>query len=393
MRTRTWSWKRRGRARASGIASALAPQDIVDLYGFGDLHARGIFGQGEKLGFVEFARPSASDDRAFWSRYSVRPELNRPARTVEIDLAQSDPGALGETDLDLQYAGALAPGAELVVYLIGDTGDAAAFMGRLYDAIARAAADGCRAISISLGTGDALAAAAGPILSPSGLLWPDPGSFAQALDDMIRGAGILVFAAAGDSGAYGAFPSGDLEPQAVWPASQAAVVSVGGTQLAAPGDTGGGEEAWGGQTADAAAPGYNPANTLPQASGGGGLSRFIAIPDDQTGADMRQTPDISAFAGPLAVVDLGAEVAVWGTSAAAPIAASLCLLCGQAGGRLPTHAELYVAARDIAGGNNMNDALLAAGLPEFAAARPGFDLCTGAGTPSAAELLRVMSQG
>ena len=390
-----WSWKRRSRPGAAGLSAALTPQDLTQLYGLGDLYARGIFGQGSRIGFIEFARPSAADDTAFWSRYSVRPDLNRPARGVEIDLSPGDPGALGETDLDLQYAGALAPGADLVAYLIDDRGDAAAFMGRLYDALVRAAADGCRFVSISLGTGDAAAAAAAPIQSPSGSAWPNAEAYAQALDALITSNGMMVFAAAGDSGAYGGLPFHDLTPQPVWPATQGAVIAVGGTQLVTPGDVTSGEEAWGGQALDPEAPGYSQGNTLPAASGGGGTSQLHPVPAHQSalGAAMRQTPDLAAFAGPLTIVDLGREVAVWGTSAAAPIAASLCALCSQALGRAPTVTELYAAARDITSGNNMNDTLVREGLNDFAAAGSGYDLCTGAGSLTAADVMRAMSQG
>ncbi len=389
-----WSWKRRGRARAAaGAAPALTPQDIVRLCGLGDLHARGMFGQGQRIGFVEFARPSASDDRAFWARYSVRPDLNRAVRCVAIDMAAGDPGALGETDLDLQYAGALAPGAELIAYLVDDRGDDAAFMGRLYDAVHRAGADGCQILSISLGTGDAIAAAAGAVTCPSGFSWADPAEYAAALDGAIAAASMLVFAAAGDSGPYGGFPMGQMTPQAVWPASQGGIVGVGGTQLATPGEVAAGDQAWGGQSLDPVGPGYNPANTLPQASGGGGPSCFIPLPPQQSGlaGPNRQTPDIAAFAGPLTIVDLGSEVSVWGTSAAAPVMAAVCALCRQATGMLPTPAHLYQAARDVVAGNNSNDALMLAGLTEFAVAGPGFDACTGAGAVSAPDLLRVMN--
>lgn len=389
------SWKRRGRARVVGVGSALSPQDLVELYGLADLHARGVFGQGLRIGFVEFARPSESDDRAFWARYSVKPELNRPVRTVPVGVPAGDPGALGETDLDLQYAGALAPGAELIAYLIDDQGTDAAFMGRLYDAVLAAAADGCQILSISLGTGDAMAAAAGPISSGDGGSWNDPASYAAALDEAIAGAGMLVVAAAGDSGLYGGFPLGQSTPQAVWPASQGAIVAVGGTQLAGPGNVGSGAQAWGGQSLDPAAGGYNPANTLPQASGGGGPSCFIPLPAHQAGfgGPWRQTPDVAAFAGPLTIVDLGSEVTVWGTSAGAPIVAAVCALCRQAAGALPTQAQLYGAATDVLAGNNTNDALLLTGLTEFAVAEPGYDACTGAGSVAAPDLLRVMSMG
>jgi kumamolisin len=380
---------RRRRAAPAAAGGILLPRDVAALYGVDQLHAAGFYGDGERIGFIEFAPPSDDDDAAFWARYSLAPERNRPARTVVVDRASADPGALDETDLDLQYAGALAPGAELIVYLIDDRGDAATFLGQVYDALQQAAADGVRIVSVSLGTSDALAAGAGCVTSRlTGQRWDTPEAFAAALDALV--ADMRVFCAAGDSGAYGGLPFGDPEPQPIWPAVQAGVVAVGGTQLAVPGDLGSGEQAWGGQSLDPRHPAYNPANTLPGASGGGGVSRFVPAPARQAGASHRATPDIAAFAGPLLIVDRGDEQPIWGTSASAPIVAAIAALVHQATGRLPDHAALAAGARDVTAGNNWNNALLEQGLPVYYGAGPGFDLCTGAGTPYVPAILRAM---
>jgi subtilase family serine protease len=378
-------WALRRNLRASLPAGTLRPRDLAQLYGFQRLYDQGIYGQGQRIGFVEFAPPAAADDQAFWSRESVAPHLNTPVKLVRVDGAAGDPAALGETDLDLQYAGALAPAAALVAYLISDRGSVEDFLGALYDALVTAVRDGVRIVSISLGTSDNLFGRAGRITSRlTGQSWPDALSFAQAFDGVIRDHGLVVFVAAGDSGAYGGLPFGDPEPQPIWPAIQPAVIAVGGTQLAEPGCVRSGEEAWGGQTFLPELPGYNPANTLPQASGGGGVSRFLAAPADQAalGLPGRATPDIAAFAGPLAIVYRGRPLAVWGTSASAPIAAATTALLATAAGRLPTRTDFYAGAADVTSGNNWNDELLFSLLETYYVAGQGYDLCTGAGTPS-----------
>lgn len=376
------------RAAGGPGAQPLRPDDLARLYHLDRFYAQGVYGQGQRIGFIEFALPSARDDSAFWSRHSLRPELNTPARATLLPRSSSSPGALGETDLDLQYAGALAPGAELRVYVVDGGAPLASFPALLWGALRAAAADGVRLVSVSLGGGDADLAAVGPISDPaSGLSWPDAATFCAELDAWLTAQGMLCFASAGDSGAYAGFP-GDGRVQACWPATQPAFVAVGGTQLVQPGDPASGEQAWGGQTLDPSAPGYEPANTLPTASGGGGPSAFLPVPPYQSrlATRVRVTPDVAAFAGPLVIVDRGAATPVWGTSASAPILAALAALHRQATGAALDHAALYAAARDIVSGNNCNDALLQAGLTAFATAGPGFDLCTGMGVIDASAL-------
>ena len=378
------SWKRLARRQAvtTSAAATLTPRDVSALYGLDAYYGRGVYGQGQSIGFIEFARPDAGDDARFWRTFSLAPQFNAVAATIDVDRAASDPGALDETDLDLQYAGALAPAARLVAYVISDSASPAVFLGQLYDALQRAAADGIGIISISLGTGELGLADTGPITAPlSGRAWPDSASYLPDLDALVQRNGLLVFVAAGDAGAYAGLPYGDLQPQPSWPAVQPAMIAVGGTQLTSPGNLPSGEEAWGGQTLDRLAPGYSAANTLPQASGGGGVSAIFAAPPDQAalGLGGRATPDICAFSGPLVIADHGQQVTIWGTSAAAPIAAAITALAAQAAGALPTRGQVLARAQDVCLGNNWNSALWTQGLTTFFSAGPGYDLCTGWG--------------
>lgn len=368
--------------------SALVPTDLASLYHLNRFYAQNVYGQGESIAFVEFAPPKATDDSTFWSRYSLKPSLNSTVATVMPSGTVSQAQALGETDLDLQYAGSLAPGATLTAYVMNESLALDAFLPTLWNVLREIAGSGTRIVSISLGAGEQDCGAAAPFTDPvSGTSWSDLPSFAADLDAWLTENDLHVFVAAGDSGAYAAFPN-DSTVQASWPAVQGSIVAVGGTQLAIPGILSSGEQAWGGQDVDPAQGGYNPSNTLTQASGGGGPSGFVVSPAYQAnlGIRTRVTPDVAAFAGPLLIVDNAEEIPVWGTSAAAPITAAICALYHQATGSYLTHSLLYTASRDITSGNNFNNALLEAGLGTFYTAGPGFDACTGAGAPDAAGL-------
>lgn len=380
----------RRNVRTGRVPGTLVPADLVRRYGLEPLYRQGIYGQGERIGFLELTDPSPADDAAFWQRYSLDPGRNRPVRSVEVGRSAGAPGALGESDLDVQVAGALAPGAQLVAYALDGGASLGSFLGQVYDALAQAGRDQVRIVSCSLGVAENLFSAAGAVTSRvTGERWADPLGFSGALDDLIRSRGLAVFASAGDSGVYGGEPFGDFAPQPIWPAIQPAVVACGGTQLLVPGEVASGEAAWGGQTLDSSLPGYSPANTLPQASGGGGVSSLIAAPAYQSGLGYgaRATPDLAAFAGPLVIVHRGQELSVWGTSAAAPITAAIAALFHQATGRFLEHAFFYPRLKDVAQGNNWNSELMLMGLDTFDCAGPGFDLCTGAGTPELSGLI------
>lgn len=375
-------------ADATG-SQILRPRDIAALYQLHPLYAKGWKGQGVHIGFVEFCRPNQPDDQMFWAGESLDPALNTPVNVVDVDASASDPHALSETDLDIQYVGALAPGAKLTAYLISDRGSVEAFMGQMYDAVNQAISDGVQILSISLGTGDRLVAGAGAI-SAAHKSWSGQTPYLNDFDALITSNRLMAFVAAGDSGAYGGLPFGDNRPQPIWPAIQSSVISVGGTQLAIPGDLTSREEAWGGQTLDPAGPYFNRSNTLPHASGGGGVSSLAPAPFYQShlGYSGRATPDISAFSGPLQIIFQGNAMSIWGTSAAAPIAAAVAALILQGTGHILTHHDLYAHARPVTSGNNWNNQLAQMHLDTVFTSQSGYSLCTGQGTLAAGAFLQ-----
>jgi uncharacterized repeat protein (TIGR03803 family) len=196
--------------------------------------------------------------------------------------------------------------------------------------------------------------------------------------------GQTMFQASGDSGAYanGVFPPSD-DPN---------LTIVGGTSLttAGPGGAWLAETAWSGS--------------------GGGISTNFPIPPWQQeintvanhgSATMRNIPDVSCLADVMLwiIFDNGQMTSVGGTSASAPLWAGFTALVNQqanARGQ-PTvgflNPSLYAVAangnaasfHDITTGNNTNS-----DSPSNFFAGPGYDLCTGLGSPSGSNLINAL---
>ena len=178
-------------------------------------------------------------------------------------------------------------------------------------------------------------------------------------DQYFNHPGIVITAAAGDSG-YGT----------VFPAASPYVISVGGTTLTRDSSARGwSETAWNGT--------------------GSGCSSYEPKPAWQTdsGCGRRTTADVSAVADPttgVAVYDsYGAPgwVQAGGTSTAAPFIAALYALAGNPAAQAAPGAYLYshaAALHDVVSGSN---GLLCFGN-YLCSARAGFDGPTGLGTPS-----------
>jgi len=208
-------------------------------------------------------------------------------------------------------------------------------------------------------------------------------------------AGVTVFAASGDSGAFDCGKSGIFaqtpKPGADFPASSPYVVGVGGTSLSRdPGGPNNGhnwlETAWSCSNASACSGGLLAIGGGTGGSGGGTSARF-ARPSYQSGisGSGRMVPDIAGEADPINGLDVytsdpaGPWVTVGGTSLAAPTQAALFTNMlsahGYAKGVGDIHAKLYAAARtpgtfrDITEGTNYYEA------------KPGYDLVTGLGAP------------
>src|SRR6202167_4684499 len=209
--------------------------DFADYYDVQPLYRRGVTGSGRTIGIVTFASFTPSDAFAYWSAVGLSVDPNR-IKIVNVDGgpgAPSDASGSGETSLDVEQSGGIAPGARIIVYQAPGTGQGS------IDAFA-AAIDGNSSETVSVSWGDWEEWANRGIGNfPSACSPPDP-TFVEATHELfVRAAiqGETFFAAAGDDGAYDNVidcPTGDLcsNPLSVdYPASDTAITAAGGTTL------------------------------------------------------------------------------------------------------------------------------------------------------------------
>ncbi len=299
----------------SGAYHYLAPADFSTIYDVAPLYTAGINGTGQSIAIVGESDVLLSDIAAFRTRYGL------PANNPKLyPYGSADPGYNGaqlEANLDLEWSGAIAPNAT-IYYVYGTSAFTAI--------IAAVELNVAPVISASFGNCE--------------INEDYPGY--EAVAQQANAQGITILASSGDAGAAGCDTQG-AEPFATrgravnFPASLPEVTGVGGTQF-----TEGTGNYW------------NPANTvtfgsaisyIPEAawnenassglfSTGGGVSIMYPKPLWQAApgvpADgMRDVPDIafsSAGHDAYEVYYEGANVAVYGTSCAAPSMAGVVAL-------------------------------------------------------------------
>jgi len=297
-----------------------------------------------------------------------------------------DPNADLEVALDMQVVGAIAPLAKIVLFFSTSGASSQGF----HDTLASATTDASdpSVLSISWGIAESLISTAD--LAALRLAY-------QAAQQR----GITVLAASGDQGSItgSAWPPGfeigedgkprraPLNNQVSHPACDPSVLSCGGTTLTADGATVQDEKVW---------------NNARGASGGG-TSQIYPVPAWQDGADVggavaspnaddgdpvvgRGVPDIAGHADGATgyrVTFNGTTHIVGGTSCVAPLFSGLVALINSVGGRkigfindvLYANPQIF---RDVTAGSN-------AGYR----ARPGWDACTGLGSPDGMKLARL----
>ncbi len=202
--------------------------------------------------------------------------------------------------------------------------------------------------------------------------------------------GQTFFDASGDDGAY----IGDVPP----PSDNPYLTQVGGTTLTTSGAGG----PWSSETTW----NYNDGFT----ASSGGVSDIYPIPAWQQGINMtgtkgsmtmRNFPDVAMIADEIFIVaDNGQLESTGGTSCAAPLWAGFAALVNQqaADSGMPAigfiNPALYTIGmqstygscfHDITTGNNFNDL-----CPSEFLAVPGYDLCTGLGTPIGSNLFKAL---
>ena len=344
--------------------NAFTPPRVAELYEF----PRRLDGGGQRIAVLEFG---GGFRRSQLRRYFAKLRKPMPAITaVSVDGVRNRPGirhgADGEVMLDIEVIGAIAPGAEQLVYFAPGTDRG------FVDAVTTALFDprGPSVLSISWGQAEAD--------------WTEQGR--HALDQAFRAAallGITVCAASGDHG----WTDGATgrEAHVDYPASSPHVLACGGTRLSEK-EGGIDEVVW---------------NNHDGNSTGGGVSSFYDVPAWQRGVRVppsvnegaragRGLPDVAGNADPETGWLVGDGVhdhPFGGTSAVAPLwAAFVAQLNQHLGARAGfLNPLLYGLDRSV-----FND-VPTGGNGAYRARRGAWDACTGHGTPRGRALLDALS--
>jgi kumamolisin len=226
----------RGQVTAAQISAAsrprttytgtLTPEDFARTYGLDPLYARGVTGSGETIGIVTLASLSPSAPYYFWQKVLGLKVAAGRVTVVNVDGgpgAPSETAGSGETDLDVEQSGAIAPQAKIVVYQAPNTDYGYA------DGFFTAASDNV-ADTVSSSWGESETDLAATIAAGQ-----ESPSYVAALDEAfleLDVQGQSAFTSAGDSGAYDA--SGDLGTTNLSvdnPSDSPFITAAGGTTL------------------------------------------------------------------------------------------------------------------------------------------------------------------
>ena len=265
--------------------------------------------------------------------------------------------------LDAEIVTSLAPGASTKIYFAPNTDQG------FIDCVNQLVADKVNVISISWGSAESTWTA----------------QTMQTLDqsfDRAGALGITITVAAGDDGSSDGVNDGKNHVD--FPASSPHVLACGGTNLQASNGTITSETTWNGGASGGAT--------------GGGVSEVFALPDWQAGVPVsastgfvgRGVPDIAADADPASGHQVrvdGQDFVIGGTSAVAPLTAALVALSNQKNGANAgfINPKIYSsgakgAFNDITQGNNGTYS-----------AGPGWDACTGLGSPNGENLAAALA--
>ncbi len=174
------------------------PSDFASEYGLSGLYAQGATGRGQTLGIITFASVDPGAPQYFWKNIAG---VKRTG-TLTIDNVDGGSGApsyvagTGETDLDIEQSGSLAPGANVVVYQAPNTDSGS------IDALFTAATQNL-AGSVSQSWGEAET-----LIQAEQAMGAEAAGYVTAFDEgflELDAQGQANFVAAGDGGAYDAY--------------------------------------------------------------------------------------------------------------------------------------------------------------------------------------------
>jgi len=373
-------------ARAASVPPGFTPQDLATIYNF----PKTLDGTGQTIAILELG---GGFHPAELATYFQKVGVAKPPRVTAATFPNGGTNSPGtnaldpnnpdvEVMLDIEVAGSIAPGANIVVYFAPDASDQS-FLNVL-NAIVHDNANKPTVVSVSWG---------GPEESATV-------QFQNEFDRILQSAaqmGVTVCVAAGDNGSAdfaATDPNWDHKAHVDFPASSSFTLACGGTNLTASNGAITNEVVWHDGTNDGT---------------GGGVSRFFAMPTyqqnagvpkavDPAGPVMRGVPDVAGDAAPATgyrVLCDGTSFPdpaqglppVGGTSAVAPLWAGLVARLNQGLGKpigfvnpllyaIPSSANAF---HDITTGSNGNYK-----------AKAGWDPCTGLGSPNGQNLLAAL---
>jgi kumamolisin len=351
------------RAHAAAVGASYTPVQVAQLYQF----PQGATAAGQTIGIIELGGGYRSADL---SAYFKGLGQKAPKVTaVSVDKGKNSPGkasgADGEVMLDIEVAASVAPGAKIVVYFAPNTDQG------FIDAVASAVHDTTNkpsVVSISWG---------GPESS-----WTVQAM--NALDAACQSAaalGITITVAAGDNGSTDGATGNNVD----FPASSPHVLACGGTKLLGSGSTITSEVVWNEQANNEGATGGGVSNVFPLPS----WQAHANVPAPSVSTGGRGVPDVAGDADPETGYQVrvdGESLVIGGTSAVAPLWAGLIALNNQQNGKSAgfIQPQIYAAKaasafNDIVSGNN----------GAFTAG-PGWDACTGLGSPIGNKLIALL---
>jgi kumamolisin len=100
------------------------PSNFAANYGLDPLYKQGATGAGQTIAIVTLAALDPGAPQYFWQNVAHVPGSSRTVSVVNVDGgpgAPSDASGSGETDLDVEQSGALAPDANVIVYQAPNT--------------------------------------------------------------------------------------------------------------------------------------------------------------------------------------------------------------------------------------------------------------------------------
>ena len=247
---------------------SISQADIKKNYGFNPLYAKGLSGKGQHIAIATYDGFHLDDVNGFFKQSNIS-----PAPKVDVvsfnGVAPINEDSAVETQLDTEFSGMIAPGAQIHVFASSqnsDAGELALFTSILDD-------NRAKVVNYSWGTCE-------NNVTPAHKSDMDK-VYARAVAQ-----GVNIMVASGDSGASGCQNS--TKKVAGWPATEPYAVAVGGTSYALNSAGKLSETAWSGSGS--------------AGGSGGGISKLYALPSYQNNFQSpyskRSIPDVAFNANP-----------------------------------------------------------------------------------------------